>query len=153
MKIAVLSDTHALSFAELPSKLRQALAGVDLIVHAGDIVTREVLDGLRSINTVKAVRGNMDSPEIKSLLPETEVFTAGGKTVGVVHGSGGPQGIEERVGKLFTGVDVIIYGHSHVPQNRVIDGILFFNPGRCVNSFGLLTIEDEITGGIVTPQA
>lgn len=149
MRIGVLCDTHALSFSEIPFKMRDALARLDLIVHAGDIVGRDVLDGLSRLKEVKAVRGNMDSQELQRLLPEKEIISTGGKKIGIVHGSGGPQGIEERVRKMFDEVDVIIYGHSHVPQNRVIDGILFFNPGRCDRSFGVLTIGEETAGEIV----
>jgi hypothetical protein len=150
MKIAVLSDTHARSFAEIPAKMQEALSDADLIVHCGDLVDKDVLDGLKRLKEVKAVRGNMDSPELRALLPEKVIFNAGGRTIGVTHGSGAPFGIEGKVKRMFEGnIDIILFGHSHLTQNKVIDGILFFNPGRCKNSFGLLTIEDTVKGEII----
>ncbi|RLC93319.1 MAG: hypothetical protein DRI39_06095 [Chloroflexi bacterium] len=144
--IGVLSDTHASSIAEISPRILEALASVDLIVHAGDFVTRDVLEGLKKLKPVTAVRGNMDSQEVTALLPDKEVFSVGGRKIGVTHGSGGPSGIARRVRALFDEVDVVIYGHSHVAQNEVIDGVLFFNPGRARESFGILTIGEEVRG-------
>jgi putative phosphoesterase len=114
------------------------------IIHAGDFTQKAVLDGLRAIGQVKAVRGNMDSVEIKGNLPERDVFVASGKKIGLIHGSGGAWGIAERVKNKFGGVDIIIFGHSHEPCNRYIQGVLLVNPGQAKNSFGLLTIDDGI---------
>lgn len=149
MRIGVLSDTHVDSFAELPDTILTALAEVDMIIHAGDFTTRDVLDGLKQLRKVGAVCGNMDSDELKQLLPEREVLNAGGKRIGVTHGWGSPYGIEDRVGGLFSDVDVIVYGHSHEPRNEVIRGILFFNPGHARHSFGILTISGEVEGEII----
>jgi uncharacterized protein len=149
VKIAVLSDTHMLSFHEIPEKTRDALSRVDLIVHCGDFVARDVLEGLKRINDVRAVCGNMDSNELKLILPEKEVFIAGAKRIGVIHGWGAPWGIEDRVRRMFERLDVIVYGHSHVPHSKVIDGTLFFNPGRGQKCYGLLTINDRIETEII----
>jgi putative phosphoesterase len=149
MKIGVLSDTHATSFAQLPKKVLLALAEVDLIIHAGDFVTKNVLDGLKQLGEVKAVQGNMDSNELKQILPEKELLTIEGKRVGIIHGWGSPHGIDDRVGKMFSDVDIIVYGHSHYSQNEVKKGILFFNPGQARNSFGILTIGREVKGEII----
>ena len=78
---------------------------------------------------VKAVRGNMDSPEIKAALPEKDVFEAGGKRIGLIHGWGVPWGLGERVREQFDGVDVIVFGHPHPPCNRHVRGVLPVNPG------------------------
>lgn len=137
------------SIRELPEKVLKALSGVDLIVHAGDMVVKNVLDELKGLKETKAVQGNMDSFEIRELLPETEVLSIGGRKIGLVHGSGSPYGIEQQVRERFDDVDVIIYGHSHIVQNKVIDGVLFFNPGPGKYSFGILTIDDKIRGEIV----
>jgi predicted phosphodiesterase len=91
----------------------------------------------------------MDSAEIKGLLPEQDLFTIHGKRIGLVHGSGGPWGIADRIREMFSDADLIIYGHSHEAANRVIQGSLLFNPGRARDSFGLLTIDEEIKGEIV----
>lgn len=149
MKIGVISDTHASTLDDLPRPILTALAGVDLIVHAGDFTERAVLEGLKKLGEVRAVRGNMDSAEIKGLLPEQDLFTIHGKRVGLVHGSGGPWGIADRIREMFSDADLIIYGHSHEAANRVIQGSLLFNPGRARDSFGLLTIDEEIKGEIV----
>ncbi len=149
MRIGVLSDTHVGSFAELPDTILTALTEVDMIIHAGDFIARDVLDGLKQLRKIGAVCGNMDSNELKQLLPEKEVINAGEKRIGVTHGWGSPYGIEDRVGGLFSDVDVIVYGHSHEPRNEVIRGILFFNPGQARHSFGILTISGDVKGEII----
>jgi len=149
MRLGVLSDSHITSFDQLNDKILAALAEVDLIVHAGDFVVKDVLDGLKQLRELKAVRGNMDSDEIKQLLPERELLEIEGKKIGVIHGWGSPYGIDDRVGGMFDDVDIIVYGHSHHAQNEVKKGILFFNPGQAKNSFGILTIGQEVSGEII----
>ena len=149
MRIGVISDTQVPSFEEIPDRILITLADVDLIIHAGDFVTLDVLDGLKRLGEVKAVRGNMDSGEIKRILPEKELLLIEGKRIGIALGSGSPYGIEDRVSRLFEDVDVIIYGHSHQPENEIKKGILFFNPGQARNSFGVLTVGNDIEGEII----
>lgn len=149
MKIGVISDTHVQTLNEIPAPIRQALTEVDVIVHAGDFTEKSVLDGLRILGKVKAVCGNMDSGELRGILPEKEQFVFSGKKIGLVHGSGGPWGIAERVRALFADVDIIIFGHSHQACNQYLKGSLFFNPGPTRLSFGLITIEDEIEAEII----
>ena len=149
MKIGVISDTHAQNIDDIPSSLIDELEKLDLVIHAGDITERDVLEGLREIGEVKAVHGNMDSNELKRMLPDRRTLDIEGKQIGVCHGSGGPWGIAERVRSLFGEVDVIIFGHSHLPCNEYIRGTLMFNPGRTRDSFGILTIEKEIKAEII----
>jgi putative phosphoesterase len=149
MKIGVISDTHATSFDQLPDQILRTLAEVDLIIHTGDFVARDVLDGLKRLGEVKAVAGNMDSEELKRILPEKETLVIEGKRVGIIHGWGSPYGIDDRVGGMFDDVDIIVYGHSHYSQNELKRGILFFNPGQAKNSFGILTIGQEVRGEII----
>ena len=149
LRIGVISDTHARTLAELPDTLLTAMTEVDLIVHAGDFTEKAVLDGLRNLGEVKVVLGNMDSGELRKVLPGQDLFTLGGKRVGLVHGWGMPWGLAERVKELFPDADIIIFGHSHVPTNRYIGKTLLFNPGRARNSFGLLTIGEEIKAEIL----
>jgi putative phosphoesterase len=149
MKIGAISDTHATSLAEVPDRILHAMAGVDLIIHAGDFVARDVLDGLKQLGEVKAVQGNMDSEELKRILPEKEILEVEGRRIGIIHGWGSPYGIDNRVGGMFDNVDIIIYGHSHHPQNEVKNGVLFFNPGIAKNSFGILTIGQGVRGEII----
>jgi putative phosphoesterase len=149
MKIGVVSDTHATSFTQLPDQILRTLTEVDLIIHTGDFVARDVLDGLKRLREVKAVQGNMDSEELKRILPEKETLVIEGKRMGIIHGWGSPHGIDDRVGGMFEDVDIIVYGHSHYSQNEVKRGILFFNPGQAKNSFGILTIDQEVRGEII----
>ena len=149
MKIGVIADTHARTIEDIPLPIIDALEKVDLIVHAGDITERAVLEGLREIGEVKAVYGNMDSGELKRMLPDRRTLDIEGKQIGVYHGSGGPWGIAERVRPLFGEVDVIIFGHSHLSCNEYIRGTLMFNPGRARDSFGIVTIEKEIKAEII----
>lgn len=154
MKIAVLSDSHITSFDDIPKKVIDHLSTMDLIVHAGDFVTRDVLEGLKKLGKVTAVQGNMDSSELRNLLPEKEIIEVGSKRIGIVHGWGAPLRMEHKVKSVFTGekLDAIIFGHSHFSQNKVIDGILFFNPGKASRSFGILTVEEDIKGEIISSK-
>ncbi|MBT9163828.1 MAG: hypothetical protein DDT24_00748 [Chloroflexi bacterium] len=149
LKIAVISDTHVESLCNIPGPILEKLAEVDLIVHAGDFTEDTVLDELRTLGEVKAVYGNMDSSELKRMLPSKELFTANGKMIGLTHGSGGPWGIAERIRPMFDDVDIIIYGHSHEPYRKVIRGSLLFNPGPAKHYYGLLTIEEKVRAEIV----
>ena len=81
-----------------------------------------------------------------------EIIDVGTKKIGITHGSGGPQGIEERIRTMFDQVNIIIYGHSHQSQNEIIEDILFFNPGKAANSFGILTIGEEVKGEIISSR-
>ena len=127
----------------------KALADVDLIVHAGDFTETAVLEGLRTLGEVKAVSGNMDSRAVMMALPRKDLFVAAGKKIGVIHGWGIPFGIASRVRGEFDDVDIIIFGHSHTSCNERIRGALMFNPGRCRDSYGLLTIADNMSAEIV----
>jgi uncharacterized protein len=149
MRLAVLTDTHIGSIQELPGQMLKALAEVDLIVHAGDFTESTVLEGIRALRPVKAVRGNMDSRAIQMALPRKELFVAAGKRIGVIHGWGTPFGITGRVRSEFEDVDVIIFGHSHMSCNERIKGALMFNPGRCRGSYGLLTIADNVSAEVI----
>ena len=174
IKIGVLSDTHltapagnflGLAKQRLRSKLTlddvraivaEHFRGVELIIHAGDFVEAAVADMLREFAPLEAVHGNMDTAEIERAFPAMRVLEIGRFKIGVTHGDGAPQGIIERVGAKFTGVDAVVFGHSHQPVNERRDGVLFFNPGSPTdrifapyNSVGLLEIGDAISGQII----
>jgi putative phosphoesterase len=149
MKIGVLSDTHMHLAKEIPVEVIKAFSDVDLIVHAGDFVGSEVLEGLKRLCEVKAVRGNVDSTILRNLLPDKEIFTVQGKTIGVTHGWGGPDGIERRVKELLGEVDIVIFGHSHRSKVERVGNVLFFNPGPGWQSYGILTIGDDVKGEVV----
>lgn len=81
MKVAVLTDTHVGSIQELPASMLRALSEADLIVHAGDFTETAVLEGLRSLNEVRAVCGNMDSLGIRMALPRKDLLTVAGRAL------------------------------------------------------------------------
>ena len=154
MRIAVLADTHIDKLEHLPKKIIDALSTVDLIIHAGDFTDVQLLRELKRLGEVRAVHGNMDSGELKAALPVKEIVEIEDKRLGITHGSGGPWGIEERIRKMFESdrIDIIVYGHSHRSQNKVINDILFFNPGKGTDSFGILTLGGGAKGEIVNSQ-
>lgn len=154
MRIAVLADTHVHTLEHLPKKVIDAISTVDLIIHAGDFTDVQVLKELKRLREVEAVQGNMDSMELKTVLPVKEIVEIGNKRIGITHGSGGPWGIEGRLRKMFESdrIDIIIYGHSHQSQNKVINDILLFNPGKAADSFGILTIDGGVKGEIINSR-
>ena len=154
MRIAVLADTHIDKLEHLPKKIIDALSTVDLIIHAGDFTDVQLLRELKRLGEVRAVHGNMDSGELKAALPVKEIVEIEDKRLGITHGSGGPWEIEERIRKMFESdrIDIIVYGHSHRSQNKVINDILFFNPGKGTDSFGILTLGGGAKGEIVNSQ-
>jgi len=154
MRIAVLADTHVNILEDLSKKIIDALSTVDLIIHAGDFTDVQLLKELEGLRTVKAVQGNMDSRELKVMLPAKEIVEIENKRIGITHGSGGPWGIEERVRKVFESdrIDIIVYGHSHQSQNKVIEDVLLFNPGKATDSFGILTIDGGVKGEIISSR-
>jgi uncharacterized protein len=154
MRIAVLADTHVNTLEHLPRKIIDALSTVDLIIHAGDFTDLQLLEELKRLGQVKAVHGNMDSRQLKTILPVKAIVEIENKRIGITHGSGGPWGIEGRIKKMFEsdGTDIIVYGHSHRAQNKVTNDVLFFNPGKATDSFGILTINREAKGEIISSR-
>jgi putative phosphoesterase len=118
--IGVIADTHG----KLAPKALQALKGVELIVHAGDVQSITTLDQLSRIAPVKAVRGNMDRGHGVKNLPATEVVQVGETQLYVLHN------LETLdIHPAAAGFDAVIYGHSHQPENKIRNGVLFLNPG------------------------
>jgi len=149
--IVALSDSHAANLNKLPPDLLHALQDADLVVHAGDHTEMSLLQELRQTGKVIAVAGNMDSTAIKIELPHRQLFTFGGITVGVTHGSGAPMGIAMRVRQMFPeDPDLIIFGHSHVPFNEIVNETHMVNPGPASRSYAVITINDGIHAKIVT---
>lgn len=119
-RIGVISDTHGLV---RPEALR-ALAGADLIVHAGDVGGLEVLEALRAVAPVVAVRGNNDRGRWASALSDTEVVETNGRSLYVLHDLK-----ELDLDPRAAGFDAVIAGHSHQPRIARRDGVLYLNPG------------------------
>ncbi len=160
MKIGVISDTHIPDKAgDIPNKVLDEFKGVDMIIHAGDLVNLSVLEKLENVcSNVKAVWGNMDYAEVKEKLPEKQLIDVQGYKIGVMHGYGAPNKLIDILTPIFkdTPVDLIIFGHSHTPVNEKRGKILFFNPGSPTdkifapyNSFGIIEITDKIDARIV----
>lgn len=157
MKIGVISDTHLRTGnMRLFSLLKKYFSDVDLIIHAGDIVSMKILDILSDFAKTEAVLGNMDAVELSSLLDTKKVLEISGFRIGVIHGWGSPDGITDRIRKQFEDVNAIIFGHTHNPLNEEKEGIIFFNPGSPFdtiyapfNSIGIIHIEDTLKGQII----
>ena len=118
--LGVISDTHGLVRPEAVA----ALAGVERIVHAGDIGNPEVLDALARVAPVTAVRGNNDRGGWASDIPETEVVEVGGVSLYVLHDLH-----ELDLDPRAAGFAAVIAGHSHQPRVEARDGVLYLNPG------------------------
>ena len=131
MKIGVISDTHLKTPDPVLEYILQDLLGdSDLILHAGDIVSREVLERLEESGVV-AVCGNMDDYDVADRIPQARIIPAGGKRIGLMHGWGSKEGLARRVLSRFEPdpPDVIVFGHSHVPFWGKVNGTDMFNPG------------------------
>jgi putative phosphoesterase len=125
---AVIADTHIPRRAKaLPQSLVLHLEQANLILHAGDLMGPEVLDGLAAHAPVRAVRGNLDPPE--ALLPETLEFEFGGVGVAMIHDSGPRKGRWRRMRRRFPEARVVVFGHSHIPWLEDEAGLLLLNPG------------------------
>lgn len=157
MKIGVISDTHVPTPARaIPPAVFKLFDGVDLILHAGDIVDLSVLDELSSIAPVEAVAGNMDGPDVHARLPQKKLLTLGKFTVGLIHGKYKIDIQQEMIRKEFGAVDLIVYGHSHRPFWGKVGGTFFLNPGSPTdlvhapyNSVAILTVGDELSAHII----
>jgi len=118
--IGLISDTHGLL---RPQALR-ALEGSDLIVHAGDVGDPEILETLKTIAPVFAVRGNVDTEPWALSLPETEIIETDPVTIYVLHNVHALD-----LDPFAAGFHVIVTGHTHKPARTEHGGVLFLNPG------------------------
>ena len=146
MMIGVISDTHGL----LRPQAIEVLRGCELILHAGDVGEEAVLDGLRRIARVVAVRGNVDVEPWARRLPATEMIEAGVKTFYILHRRAD---LELKPGAA--GVDAVIFGHSHRPAIEFCDGVLFLNPGSAGPRRFRLPVtlgRIEVKGGELRPE-
>jgi len=146
MKVGLVSDTHGRFDPALPL----LFARCDLIVHAGDVVGREILAMLESVAPLTAVRGNNDVGQLGAGLPEIALLRLDGLKALLVHVLGSPRQPTPAVRRAIERErpQLVIYGHSHVPAVEAIDGVLFVNPGSAgprrfhhPRTAGILTIE------------
>jgi putative phosphoesterase len=133
MLIAVISDTHLPRGARrLPEACVERIAGAELLLHAGDFSTLEVLRELEAIGPpLLGVHGNVDSAELRRMLPAERVLEAGGARIAMVHDAGPRTGRLERMRRrLGQRADAVVFGHSHTPlHEQAQDGFQIFNPG------------------------
>jgi putative phosphoesterase len=131
-ELLLMSDTHLPKRAkDLPPELWSAVDAADVVFHAGDWVDSETLDRLeaRSARLI-ACWGNNDGPDLRSRLPEVARETIDGVRFAVVHETGASTGRERRMDEAFDDVDVLVFGHSHIPWDTVTPrGLRLLNPG------------------------
>ena len=120
LRLGVISDTHGL----LRPDAEQQLKGVDHIIHAGDIGRAEIIERLRGIAPVTAIRGNVDKGPWARMFRDTETVTLGGQTIHVLHDIH-----DLPFDPASRGIDVVVSGHSHKPLIESKDGVLFLNTG------------------------
>lgn len=124
IEIGLISDTHGL----LRNEVHEALAGVSLILHAGDVCSDTILDELALIAPVQAVRGNCDAPWDPTLAPERRLEVEGVR-IHVSHGHEVGRVTAARLIAAYPGFDVIVYGHTHVQKVERAGDVLVVNPG------------------------
>lgn len=130
--LLLIADTHVPARARrLPDSVLRAIDEADIVVHAGDWIDVATLDLLESrARLLVGVYGNNDGPPLRDRLPEIARFTVEDVDVAVVHETGQKQRREERMDADFPGVDLLVFGHSHIPWDTVApSGMRLLNPG------------------------
>ncbi len=120
MKIGIISDTHG----KLHNKCKDIFCGVNAIFHAGDIGSISVINALKEIAPVYAVSGNMDFGEIAKMFPKTDLIEINNFYFFLMH-----EPFRLDIDPEAAGVNCIIYGHTHLPEIKKINGIFYVNPG------------------------
>ena len=131
MRLLLLADTHVPRRARvLPEAIWREVDRADLVVHAGDWVVVELLDELEQrARRVLGVGGNNDGAALRARLPEVANEELEGVRVAVVHETGPRRGREERARARWPDVDLLVFGHSHIPWDSTFDGLRLLNPG------------------------
>jgi putative phosphoesterase len=132
VKLLLVADTHVpLRARDLPRQVWDEVAQTDVVFHAGDWVTVELLDKLESrAARLVACWGNNDGPDVRARLPERADVTLAGVRFTVVHETGAAAGRENRMSRLYPDSDVLVFGHSHIPwDTTTATGLRLLNPG------------------------
>ncbi|MDC3413573.1 metallophosphoesterase family protein [Terrihalobacillus insolitus] len=155
MKIAVIGDTHIPKRAKkLPEQLKRGLESVDLILHTGDWQTLDVYKELVQFAPVDGVAGNVDGDELIKKFGKRKLLQFQHVTIGLTHGNGKGKTTEKRALEMFQedSVDIIIYGHSHIPVLKKWEDITLFNPGSPTDkrrqteySYGIIDIMEPVS--------
>ncbi|RSK27281.1 metallophosphoesterase [Bacillus sp. HMF5848] len=136
MRIIVVADTHMPKMAKsLPKELIDDLKACDLILHCGDWQTIDVYHLFKQYGPVEGVHGNVDDEQLTKHLPLKQVISVGGFRIGIKHGHGSSSTTEKRVLKAFQSdeLDIILFGHSHIPVCKYVNNMLLINPGSPTN--------------------
>lgn len=132
MRLLLLADTHVPRRARgLPAAIWAQVERADVVVHAGDWIDVSLLDALEArAARVLGCWGNNDGPELRARLPEVARATLEGVRLAVVHETGSAQGRDERMAAAFDDVDLLVFGHSHIPwDSTAAGGLRLLNPG------------------------
>jgi uncharacterized protein len=133
VNVAVIADTHLpRGRRRLPDACLERLRAADLVLHAGDLSTLDVLRELEALGPeVRAVHGNVDDAATRAALPETLTIEAGGTRLGMIHDAGPAKGRLPRLRRRFPDCAAVVFGHSHIPLHETDpgDGFQIFNPG------------------------
>lgn len=131
VRVVVLADTHApRRWKTCPAPLVAALRTADLVLHAGDVCTSDVLDELAEYAPVHVVLGNNDLPEVAAWgADETLRLDLDGLRVAMLHDAGEKTRRTARMRRRFPDADLVVFGHSHIPLDETGDGVRIFNPG------------------------
>ncbi len=132
MRLLLIADTHLPRRArDLPAQVWAEVAAADLVVHAGDWVSTDLLDRLADHSTaLLGCWGNNDGPELRARLPEVARTTVAGVRLAVVHETGSRAGREQRADLAHPDTDLLVFGHSHIPWDTVTPGgMRLLNPG------------------------
>ncbi|HEX6714797.1 MAG TPA: metallophosphoesterase family protein [Thermoleophilaceae bacterium] len=152
MLVAVISDTHLpRATRQIPDACVASMRASDLILHAGDFTSTEVLEELETLGPpVAGVHGNVDSPDLVKRLPEARVVNAGAAKIALVHDAGPAHGRLERMRARFPEAGAVVFGHSHIPLHEERGGFQIFNPGsptdrrrQPTHTMGLAEIDDD----------
>jgi hypothetical protein len=161
-RIGILSDTHLAELSDrFQTQVATCFAGVDLVLHAGDLTNPTILAAFAG-KEVLAVHGNMCNRESSTTLPALRTFTVGGFNIVLTHGDAfSYSNIEERLFTAFAEADCIVYGHTHRPVCHRLGDVLMINPGSFTApgrhgappTYAILTVGRELAGEIreVTP--
>ncbi|MGI8774534.1 MAG: metallophosphoesterase family protein [Actinomycetota bacterium] len=160
MKIAVISDTHTMGMTRsVPPSVWPYLESADHILHAGDVCDPALLDEMKALAPVTVVMGNCDAMDVREWGAQEQArLELGGVNIGMLHDSGDKAGRRRRMRGRFPRERVVVFGHSHLPWNEDVDGLLLFNPGSPTwkrrapfPSMGLLWIEEGDVEGEIFP--
>ena len=152
MRIVVLADTHIPDFAKaLPKSLVPELRKAELILHAGDVTSRIVLDELATYAPVMVALGNNDGTDVAAWGARPQVTVdVDGTRIAMLHDPGRREGRQRRLGRRFPDADLIVFGHSHIPIDTEADGVRFLNPGSPTwkrrqpkHTFGIADVTDR----------